>query len=277
MTVKIYAFADEADKSLDGQINALLRNGLAGVELRNVDGQNTSKMTLETVREIKKKLDDNGLNVYAIGSPLGKITIQDDFAPHMEDFKHTIEMAHILGAENIRMFSFFLPKEEDPALYRNAVMDRLGQFVENADGVTLCHENEKGIYGDVVDRCLDILQTYPQIKAVFDPANFVQCQQETLSAWQSLKNYTRYIHIKDSLPDGTVVKAGDGAGNIPYIVKDYLEMGGTCMTLEPHLTVFDGLAALEREGDTTKIQHAYSDANTAFDVACNALKEILCK
>ena len=35
--IKIYAFADEADSSIDGQIKAMLRNDLHGLEIRGVD------------------------------------------------------------------------------------------------------------------------------------------------------------------------------------------------------------------------------------------------
>ena len=35
--VNIYAFADEACPQIDGQIDALLRNSLNGLEIRGVD------------------------------------------------------------------------------------------------------------------------------------------------------------------------------------------------------------------------------------------------
>ena len=277
--MRIFAFADEADKFVDGQIAAMKRNGLSGLEIRNVDGTNITDISLEKAREVRKQLDDNGLVTWSIGSPIGKQKIAKDFAPELERFKHTLELAHELGAGNIRLFSFFMPKEEDPAIYRNEVIDRMGQFIEAArgSGVNLCHENEKGIYGDIADRCLDLHQQLPELKGIFDPANFVQCHDDTIRGWGLLKNYIHYLHIKDALVSGDVVPAGHGAGNVAYIVKEFLSQGGEAMTVEPHLRIFDGLKALEENGDIGAIgkQFTYPTANDAFDAACNALKAVL--
>ena len=274
---KLYAFADEADKMVDGQIRAMLRNGLNGLEVRGVDGENVSKISIEKAKEVRKKLDDNGLVTWSIGSPIGKIRMDQDFNEHLDVYRHTLEVANVLGAENLRMFSFFMPQEELD-MHRSAVMDRLGQFIEIArgTGVSLCHENEKGIYGATADRCLDIHKTYPELKGVFDPANFVQCGEDTLRAWELLNPYIYYLHIKDALSDSRVVPAGKGEGNVAAIVKAYLAKGGCAMTLEPHLKVFDGLKALEEDGNTSAVgSFVYPTSDDAFDAACNALRDIL--
>ena len=277
--MKIYAFADEACPMIDGQIAAMQRNGLAGLEIRNVDGTNVASITPNKAREVRRKLDDAGLVTWSIGSPIGKIHIETgDFAAHLEAFQNVIEVAHILGAGNIRMFSFFIPRGKDPASYKNKVMDQLGQLVEIADGsnLDLCHENEKGIYGDLACRCLEIHQTFPTLKAVFDPANFVQCGQDTWQAWEMLKPYVKYIHVKDALADGNVVPSGHGIGNVERIVSAFRFAGGCDLSVEPHLTVFDGLAGLEENGDVSKIgKFVYPSSDAAFDAACNALKVLL--
>lgn len=274
---KLYAFADEADKQIDGQISAMLRNSLRGLEIRGVDGVNVSKITLDKAREVRKKLDDNGLVTWSIGSPIGKIHMDQDWEAHLDVYRHTLEVANILGAKNLRMFSFFMPTEELD-VHRQEVIDRLGRFLDIAQGtgIDLCHENEKGIYGATADRCLDIHKAHPQLKGVFDPANFVQCGEDTLRAWDMLAPYIYYLHIKDALPDGKVVPAGSGNGNVAAIVKAYLAKGGSAMTVEPHLKVFDGLKALEEDGNTSAVgDYAYPTADAAFDAACNALQDIL--
>ena len=276
--IKLYAFADEASPMIDGQIAAMKRNGLQGVEMRGVDGQTVTDITLTKAKEVKAKLDAAGLCTWSIGSPIGKIQITDPFEPHLDKLKHALELAHTLEAKNIRMFSFFMPKGEDPANYKNEVIDRLGRFAEAAkgSGVNLCHENEKGIYGDNAPRCLEILQAVPELKCVFDPANFVQCGQDTLEAWELLGDRVFYMHIKDAKADGFVVPPGSGIGNVQKIVKAFIEKGGKDFTIEPHLTVFKGLADLEQEGDKSQIgEFKYPDADTAFDVACQAFKGLI--
>lgn len=277
--IKMYAFADEASPQVDKQIIALQRNGLSGLEIRNVDGINISDISCDKAKEIKAKLDNAGLVTWSIGSPIGKIPVDDDFAPHLDKFKHTLEITHILEAENIRLFSFYINKDKSFDSYKNEVICRLGQFCEIAEqsGISLCHENEKGIYGDIPERCLELHKALPSLKGIFDPANFIQCGVDTAKAWQMLKSHIHYLHIKDAKASGMVVPAGNGVGNVKDIVAEYIAQGGTAFTIEPHLTIFAGLKSLEREGSTSGVsEFAYPDADTAFDVACNAFKNLLC-
>ncbi|MBR3739683.1 MAG: sugar phosphate isomerase/epimerase [Clostridia bacterium] len=278
---RIYAFADEASPIIDQQIIAMQRNSLQGLEIRNVDGESVAAITLDKAREVRAKMDAAGLTVWSIGSPIGKIDIEkDDFNAHMDTLRHVIEVAKILGAENIRMFSFYIPAGKNPADYRDEVLRRLHVMADAAEGtgVTLCHENEKGIYGDMADRCLEILEAEPRIAGVFDPANFVQCGQDTWEAWKQLGSKIKYMHIKDALfADNSVVPAGKGDGQVEKILKAFLDQGGECLTVEPHLTVFDALKTLEREGEKSRVGGAftYPSSDAAFDAACQALRGLL--
>ncbi|MBR2718812.1 MAG: sugar phosphate isomerase/epimerase [Clostridia bacterium] len=276
--MNIYAFADEACGLIDGQIAALRRNGLQGLEIRGVDGQNIADITIEKAREVRRKLDDNGLTVWSMGSPIGKIGIVDgDFPAHLEKLRHVLALADVLGAKNLRMFSFYMPGN-DIAPWRQKVIDQMGQMIEAAQGtgVTLCHENEKGIYGDVAPRCRELLDIFPALANIFDPANYIQSGQDTLEGWKLLADRTRYLHIKDALADGHVVPAGKGIGHVKAILDDFRARGGSAVTIEPHLTVFAGLKDLERAGEETKIDpFSYESSDAAFDAACDALKALL--
>ncbi len=276
--IKIYAFADEASPSLDGQISAMLRNKVDGLEIRNVDGTNISDISLEKAKEIKKKLDDSGLITWSIGSPIGKIGINDDFSVHFDKFKHTVDVANILDASNIRLFSFYPPEKKSADECKWEVIEKLAKFVEyvKESKVNLCHENEKGIFGDIPERCLELYKALPELKGIFDPANFVQCGVDTLDAWKMLKDNTHYMHIKDSMADGMVVPAGEGIGNVQEIANDFIMMGGKNFTIEPHLTVFEGFSHLERDGEKSIVSgFTYSSSDVAFDTACNSFKNLV--
>lgn len=270
MEFKLAAFADEADSRLDGQISAMTENGVEYLEIRGVDGENISDISEDKARDVRAKLDAAGIAVWSVGSPFGKIGISEDFEPHLEKFRRGLELANILGAEHMRIFSFYVPRS-NAGEYSDEVMSRLEELlsVAKGSGVTLCHENEKGIYGDNAKRCAEIHGNFPEIRAVFDPANFIQCGQDTKAAWEQLSPYVEYLHIKDALADGTVVPAGKGLGNIPYILEKYR---GEVLTVEPHLTVFEGLDKLEHGVDERK--YCYPDSRTAFGAAVKALKEI---
>lgn len=272
MNFKLAAFADEADSRLENQISAMVRNGVEYLEIRGVDGENVSDISAEKAREIRNKLEASGLGVWSVGSPFGKIGIGDDFAPHLEKFKRNLEIAEILGAEHMRIFSFYVP-HETAENYSEEVMSRLEKFQSEAkgSGVILCHENEKGIFGDIANRCGEIHKNFPEIKAVFDPANFIQCGQDTKAAWEILAPYVEYLHIKDALADGSVVPAGKGLGNIPYILENYR---GDVLTVEPHLSVFSGFEKLEQGGELHG-KYCYSSSGEAFDAAVSALKNLI--
>lgn len=277
INMTVTGFADEIDPSLDRQLEALHEFQVDYLELRAADGVNVSDFTPEKLHEVKAKLEAAGVKVSSVGSPIGKIGIEDDFAPHMEKLKRTLEIQKELGAPYLRMFSFYIPKGQDPAGFRGQVMERLSAIVEEArrwDAVLL-HENEKGIYGDSARRCLDLMEALfcENFRAVFDFANFVEVGQPTWDAYTQLKPYIEYIHVKDANAQRKIVPAGRGEGRVKDILAD-LSAGGWqgFLSLEPHLVDFAGLAALEK--DPAKRGSAM-DEKSAWGLALSALREIL--
>lgn len=275
----ISAFADEIHPDLDLQIKGLKENEIDYIEVRGVNGKNVTEYTIDEIKEIKKTLNENGIKVSAVGSPIGKIQITDDFAEHMELFKHTVAIAEAFDTKYIRMFSFRMSDDEDKAQHRDEVMSRLKQMLDYIQGknIVLLHENEKGIYGDTAERCKDILDTFnsPQLRATFDPANFIQCGVETYpSAYELLKDDIEYMHIKDAyLANKEVVPVGSGDGHVKEILTALNKKGFTgFLSLEPHLSNFVGFSALEKQ----TLEKAAGDKGRAtFDIATNALKDVL--
>lgn len=153
-------------------------------------------------------------------------------------------------------------------------MKEMCRIAERED-IILLHENEKDIYGDTAPRCLDILQTVASknLRAVFDPANFVQCGQKTYpEAYEMLKPYIEYMHIKDALENGDVVPAGMGIGSVYEILKALSEAGyNGFLSLEPHLGSFTGLDALETDDKMTKLEKSSAEK---FTLAYESLMKI---
>lgn len=273
--MKLCAFADEASPSLEGQIRALQRNHIPCLEIRGVNGKNIREISKAEAVEIKKELEDVGILVWSIGSPVGKIALDSDIEAHFEAFKHLLETAHILEASRIRMFSFY-PAAGSAEQTKEQVLTHIDRLLSlTPDNIVLCHENEKDIFGDIPEKCLLLHQQFPRLKAVFDPANFVQCKVDTLRAWEMLKDYVDYLHIKDANEDGIVVPAGMGMGHIKEIVADYFKRGGNVLTLEPHLHEFTGLAALENGQSVKAGMSLYRNTDEAFDAGATALRSIL--
>ena len=273
------AFADEIDPMLTTQMDVLDQHGIKYIEMRGVNGKSLVQYTLEEVKEFKKQLDARGFKISAIGSPIGKIRITEDFESHLELFRHTVEIAKILETQYIRMFSFFIPEGENPEVYRAEVMNRWNQFIKAAQGtgLILLHENEKGIYGDTAERCLDLLETMNCncMKAIFDPANFVQCGVKTYpEAFELLKEHIVYMHIKDALyEDHSVVPSGYGDGRVKDILTELKNRGFEgFLSLEPHLADFAGFAALEPNSPVNSLPEGGAKQ---FAIAAAALKKIL--
>jgi sugar phosphate isomerase/epimerase len=273
------AFADEIHMDLNTQMDVLDSHGIKFIEMRGVNGKGLVEHSLEEVKEIKKQLDLRGFKISAIGSPIGKIKVTDEFEKHLQLFNHTLEIAKILNTKYIRMFSFFIPEGENPEIYRDEVMNRWRQFVEAAKGydVILLHENEKDIYGDTAERCLDIIETMncDYLKATFDPANFVQCGVHTFpEAYELLKEHIEYVHIKDAVySDGHVVPAGVGDGKVKELLSA-LKLSGYegFLSLEPHLAAFEGFGTLEKNSVGFDLPQGGA---RSFAVAVHALKKLL--
>lgn len=266
--VTLTAFADEISADLTEQLDVLESEGIRHIEFRGVWNKNVLDLTDDELDQVTSALGDRGFQISAIGSPIGKIAITDDFEPHLARFRHAIEVAKRFDTKYIRIFSFFIPKGQDAAIYRDEVIRRMQALVQLAEqsDVVLLHENEKEIYGDVSERCLDLLQTCESIhlKCAFDPANFVQCGVKPYAdAYPKLKPYTDYVHIKDALFEGgKVVPAGQGDGDVKAVLKD-LFVGGYSgfLSIEPHL----------KEAGT----HRGFSGPELFHVAAKALKDLL--
>lgn len=237
----ISGFADEISNSLTEQLVTLNELCVKYMEIRNVNGKALIMHSLEEVKEIKKRWMWQGGKISSLGSSIGKIKITDPFEEHFELFKHTVECAKILEAPYIRMFSFFYDEGDIPEKYTDEVLRRWKCFEDyiRGTGITILHENEKPIYGDVATRCKTVLDAADKeiVGGVFDPANFIQCGVDTKEAFELLRNDIVYMHIKDALKGtGEVVPSGEGDGNIPYILSELAASGYEgFLSLKPHL------------------------------------------
>jgi sugar phosphate isomerase/epimerase len=266
--ITITGFADEISPDLEVQLDVLASEGISHIEFRGVWEKNVLKLTNEELARVKERLDARGFKVSSIGSPIGKIKITDSFEPHMEDFKRAIYAAKYFSAPFIRIFSFFIPEGDDPAVYREEVLSRMKQLTGLAEqeGVQLLHENEKDIYGDTGERCQEIFQACDSLnlRGAFDPANYIQCGVRPMTeAYPLVAPYIAYYHIKDALIETRkVVPAGEGDGQLQQLVQVLREQNfNGFLSLEPHLSAAGPF-------------HGFSGPEL-FVIAVKALKKLL--
>jgi sugar phosphate isomerase/epimerase len=242
--IRLSAFADEIAAGLDEQVAVLLDEGIRHLDLRGVWGRNVLDLDDAQVADVRRTLAERGIQVSAIGSPIGKVPIDSPFDAHLARFSHAVHLAHIFETPYIRIFSFYPPDAEptaDPGTWRDEVLRRLRELTAQAraGGLTLLHENEKEIYGDTIARCVDLLHSIedPHFMAILDPANFIQCAQTPYpDSYEALRHWIRYVHVKDAREDGAVVVPGEGLSRWPDLLARLRADGyNGFFSLEPHL------------------------------------------
>ncbi len=273
------AFADEAGTTLEEQINALVDNGIHYIEPRNIDGKSIIDLTDEELISAKSRLDEAGIKVGSVGSPIGKYPITDDFDSYIPKVKRAIEIAKILDTKYIRIFSFFV-KQNELSQYRDEVIRRMKAMVALAEeaGIVLCHENESAIYGQMPNEIKDLLSSVPGLGGIFDAANYRMNDGNVMEGIGATLINFKYMHIKDAIfGTKTIVPAGEGEGKVGDII-DVIN-GHTdelvYLTLEPHLHAF--LAYKMIDDHELKGLHKFENGREAFDFATHALEELLIK
>ena len=243
--IRLSAFADEISADLNEQIAVLRSEHISFLDLRGVWNTNVLDLSDAQITELQQTLIDEGIGVSAIASPIGKVPIDGPFDEHLRHFEHAITLAKLFNTPFIRIFSFYPPtnagNSRNPADWRNEVLRRLHELtlLSSAEGIVLLHENEKDIYGDTIAHCTDLLKSIDNVhfQAILDPANFIQCGQTPYpDAYNALQPWLKYIHVKDALPDGSVVASGEGIAHWPQLLQQLRDDGyDGFLSLEPHL------------------------------------------
>jgi len=243
----IGAFGDEIADDLETQLQVLNELKIPCLELRAAWGVNVLNLSDEQVARVRALCEEHGVTVSALGSPIGKSPIEAPIKTEVKNLQRVIEIGRQLGTANIRIFSFHPPGDSatvDYDSYLDSAIDRIGRLVAVAEeeDVTLLLENEKGIVGDTLDRCVKLVEALESEHLVFlwDPANFVQVGEARLTerGWPLLGDRVGYVHIKDCTLDGTVKAAGEGDGQVPELLTELVRCGYKGMlALEPHLAM----------------------------------------
>lgn len=258
-------FADEIDPDLETQCATLDELGITHIELRSAWDTNVLDLSDEQVEEVATILAAHGIAVSSIGSPIGKINIEDDFDAHLVRADRALAVAQRLGAPYVRIFSFFLRPDQAPADHRDEVLRRMTALAERAapTGIVLLHENEKDIYGDVPDRVLDVVESVgsPALRLAWDAANYVQVGVTPFTdGYARLRPYTEYVQIKDALlATGDVVPAGEGDGQLRETVRALAADGFEgFFSMEPHLGAYNEWGALSGPANFVRATRAFT-------------------
>ena len=235
-------FADEISNDPHVQLPVLLGLGAKHVEVLSAWGINVAELSEEETSRFASMLDEHGVAVSAIGSPVGKSSLDDPLDNEVARLDRVMDIAERLGTGYVRIFSFFVPDGSSHDALRAEVMDRMSTLAQHAErrGIVLLHENEKGIYGDIPKRGHDLVTTVnsPALRLTWDSANFVQLGVKPFTdGYELLAPYVDYLQIKDALfADRSVVPAGEGDGELRETLAAFARDGFEGFaSLEPHL------------------------------------------
>jgi 3-dehydroshikimate dehydratase len=242
---KLSAFADEVTEDFNGQVRYLESEQIPYIEPRFINKKNIMDLSKNEQIEARKAIRDSGLKVSAIGSPIGKVKINEPLAPQLDKFKRAIDLAIFFETPFIRVFSYYPPEGEIIENYREPVLERMAAMAELLSGidVTMVHENEAGIYGHTAENCVDIIKAVdsPKIRLAYDPANFVwgeKIKNNVERCFSIMKPYVVHVHIKDwklgAKDTGSI--PGQGDAQIRELITELAAMKyNGCLTMEPHL------------------------------------------
>jgi len=219
--VILTGFADEAanQKTATQQFAAFAALGLQYYSIRFIDVgggiKNVMQLTKSEISKIRHLEDEYGLNVSSIGSPIGKIKLQDvkdgtknvyvPFKKYLNaDVKKACDRAHAFETKLIRGFAFYHPKGSDPWDHVPEVVDRLGQIAETChrSDLTFGLEIEANLVGQNGELLAEIHRqvNHPAMMLIFDAGNIVTqgyTAAETFEQYERMKPGLGWMHIKD--------------------------------------------------------------------------------
>ncbi|HEX9996726.1 MAG TPA: sugar phosphate isomerase/epimerase [Abditibacterium sp.] len=278
MNWTLSAFADEAAPSGEAQIAALQRAGLKYIDIRSIEGHNISALPKVIALALKPKLDEAGISVQMLGSPLGKIDIADDFETDLQKLRHIGEVAPVLGCNAVRIFSYYNKGGASHPEWMAKSLSRLESLRDEAKnlGLVLFHENERHIFGDLGDDVAQIAALRDDnFKLIFDFDNYNQSGEDVWATWQKLAGQTDSFHLKDSTAGNKHVPVGLGNGKIPEIIADAVKRGWSGpVAVEPHLTHSGAVAATGPSGVANEAYGAMP-AHESFHIAVETAKSLL--
>ena len=121
--IRLSGFGDEITSDFEGQLRHLVEMKVNFIELRALWGTGVLDLNNDERNRAMAALIQQGVRVAAIGSPIGKVPISDPAEKEIDRFKIAVDMAKFFRnvTGDIRIFSFYLPKDEESLRESSAI------------------------------------------------------------------------------------------------------------------------------------------------------------
>ena len=197
--------------------------GMTIAELRLIGNRNIIDLTNEEAAGIRTRVEQRGMRVLSIASPVLKCVLPD--APPLDDrfqqdvfgsaytiadqprlAQRAMEIAEIAGAQFIRVFSYW--RTAAPEQCHDQIVEALRDLADRAGkrGLTIGLENEHACNvatGAEAGRILAALD-HPALKSIWDPANaFLLGETPFPDGYSKLPaSRVAHVHAKDCFVEG---------------------------------------------------------------------------
>jgi len=211
MSFSYTGFADEAEKSLDGQISTLQEAGWSAIELRLLDGGNVCDQTEEEWKATFERLQSENIQIVGFGGQIGNWArpITSDFQMDLDELRRVAPRMREAGTRFLRIMSYPNP-EENPLSndeWKAETVRRLKELstIAEGEGVILAHENCSG-YGAYAEGWLELAEVVdsPALQLILDTGNNSLHDNDNEATWEfyeKTKSHITHVHIKSAQPN----------------------------------------------------------------------------
>ncbi len=253
-------FADEAAFDLEGQIRATRALGWSHIEARSVGDHNLNELPEEDLERAAATLQEAGIGINCLGSTIANwgTDLAEPFEDTLVQVDRAIGRMKRIGIPMVRIMSYRVYVDAEGRALDQQEAERFKRLNEickrfNAAGIVPVHENCFTYGGMSRYHCERLLDAVPGLQLVFDTGNppltndfsepFPYPKQSGWEFYRHVKERIVHVHVKDAVYDAegnreVYTFPGEGAGDVPRILKDLLERGyAGALSIEPHMAV----------------------------------------
>lgn len=214
MSFSYTGFADEAEKSLEGQIGTLRDAGWSAIELRLLDGRNVCDLSDEEWAAVRDRLAEEKIQIVGFGGQIGNWArpITADFQQDLDELRRVAPRMREAGTKYLRIMSYPNDKENplSDADWKAEAHRRIRELarIAEGEGVVLAHENCSGC-GAEAEGWLELAAAVDSraLQLILDTGNNSLHANDNEATWdfyQKTKEHITHVHIKSAKanPDG---------------------------------------------------------------------------
>lgn len=283
---RVCFITDEVSSELSEAIAFAKEFEIGWVEIRNLWDKYGILQDVETIKKARGMLDEAGLKVSALSTPLLKciapgvkpierveldikiservfpIPNEEQFPRSAEFLEKSIEAASILGCNTIRCFSFW--RTEDPASAYPLLLEKLEELAPIAQkaGMRLAMENEHACNVADCGEAMQVLAKAPAgVGLLWDVLNGVSTGEQPYPDGYARLDKSRLYHVQ--------LKDADLSQGVERF--HYCPVGQGAM---PYTQIFEALAADDYPGTVSMETHFKVDGSS-LEASRRSMKGVL--